>query len=56
MAATLMRELGHEFVGRVLDDQQLERLSVDIRALLDVVRDYTIAAMMQGAYDVAVHA
>ncbi len=39
VAATLMRELGHEFVGRVLDDEQLERLSADTRALLDVVRD-----------------
>jgi acyl-coenzyme A thioesterase PaaI-like protein len=39
VAASLMRELGHEFVGRVLDDEQLHRLNTDIRALLDVVRD-----------------
>jgi acyl-coenzyme A thioesterase PaaI-like protein len=38
VAASLMRELGHEFVGRVLDDEQLERLSADVRALLDVMR------------------
>jgi acyl-coenzyme A thioesterase PaaI-like protein len=39
VAASLMRELGHEFVGRVLDDEQLETLSSNLRALLDVVHD-----------------
>jgi acyl-coenzyme A thioesterase PaaI-like protein len=39
VAASLMREFGHEFVGRVLDEAQLERLSSDLRALLDEVRE-----------------
>ena len=39
VAATLMRELGHEFVGRDLSDDQLGSLSNDVRALLDAVRD-----------------
>jgi acyl-coenzyme A thioesterase PaaI-like protein len=39
VAASLLRELGHEFVGHVLDDEQLEALSADVRALLEVVRD-----------------
>ncbi|HEY5010658.1 MAG TPA: PaaI family thioesterase [Acidimicrobiales bacterium] len=39
VAATLMRELGHEFVGRIVDDEQLQRLNTDIAALLEVVRD-----------------
>jgi acyl-coenzyme A thioesterase PaaI-like protein len=38
VAASLLRELGHEFVGRVLDDEQLERLSADTRAQLEVLR------------------
>jgi acyl-coenzyme A thioesterase PaaI-like protein len=37
VAASLLRELGHEFVGRVLDDERLERLSADIQALLGVI-------------------
>jgi len=36
-AATLMRELGHEFVGRALSDEQLDTLSVDLRAMLQAV-------------------
>jgi acyl-coenzyme A thioesterase PaaI-like protein len=38
-AASLMRELGHEFVGRSLSDDQLDALSADVRALLERVRD-----------------
>jgi acyl-coenzyme A thioesterase PaaI-like protein len=39
VAATLMRELGHEFVGRDLSDDQLDAVSTDVRALLERVRD-----------------
>jgi acyl-coenzyme A thioesterase PaaI-like protein len=39
VAALLLRELGHEFVGRTLDDQQLETLIAATRALLDDARD-----------------
>jgi acyl-coenzyme A thioesterase PaaI-like protein len=38
-AASLMRELGHEFVGRALSDDQLDDLGVDVRALLQRVRE-----------------
>jgi acyl-coenzyme A thioesterase PaaI-like protein len=39
VAASLMRELGHEFVGRALSDDQLDAVSADVRALLERVRD-----------------
>ncbi len=39
MAASLMRELGHEFVGRDLSDDQLDAVSAEVRALLERVRD-----------------
>jgi acyl-coenzyme A thioesterase PaaI-like protein len=38
-AASQLRELGHEFVGRELSDDQLDRLSADVRDLIDRVRD-----------------
>lgn len=38
MAASLMRELGHEFVGRTLSDDQLDALSLHVRTLLEEVR------------------
>jgi acyl-coenzyme A thioesterase PaaI-like protein len=38
-AASLMRELGHEFVGRSLNDEQLHAVATDVAALLDRVRD-----------------
>jgi acyl-coenzyme A thioesterase PaaI-like protein len=38
-AAALMRELGHEFVGRALSDDQLDALSAKLRALLERFRD-----------------
>lgn len=38
MAASLMRDLGHEFVGRTLSDDQLDAVSVKVRALLKEVR------------------
>ena len=34
-----MRELGHEFVARDLSDDQLDDLSVELRELLERVRD-----------------
>lgn len=34
-----MRELGHEFVGRDLSDEQFVSLGADVRALLERVRD-----------------
>jgi acyl-coenzyme A thioesterase PaaI-like protein len=37
-AASSMRELGHEFVGRTLSDDQLDTLSDSVRTLLDEVR------------------
>jgi acyl-coenzyme A thioesterase PaaI-like protein len=37
-AASLMRQLGHEFVGRTLSDDELDALSRNVRALLDDVR------------------
>jgi acyl-coenzyme A thioesterase PaaI-like protein len=36
-AASLMRQLGHEFVGRTLSDHELEVLSNGVRGLLDDV-------------------
>jgi acyl-coenzyme A thioesterase PaaI-like protein len=39
VAASLMRELGHEFVARDLSDDQLDDLSVELRELLERVRD-----------------
>jgi acyl-coenzyme A thioesterase PaaI-like protein len=39
VAASLMRELGHEFVGRVLSDEQLDTFSEELRRLLERVRD-----------------
>jgi uncharacterized protein (TIGR00369 family) len=39
VAASLMRELGHEFVGRSLSDDQLDAVAKDVAALLDLVRD-----------------
>lgn len=41
VAASLMRELGHEFVARDLSDDQLDDLSVELRELLERVRDAT---------------
>ena len=38
-AASQLRELGHEFVGRDLSDRELERSSADLRTLIDGVRD-----------------
>ncbi len=38
-AASLLRELGHEFVARDLRDDQLDALRVDVSALLERVRD-----------------
>jgi acyl-coenzyme A thioesterase PaaI-like protein len=37
-AASLMRQLGHEFVARTLSDDELETLSRTMRTLLDEVR------------------
>jgi acyl-coenzyme A thioesterase PaaI-like protein len=37
-AATLLRELGHEFVGRTLSDEQLDAVRRNVRALLEEVR------------------
>lgn len=37
-AASLMRELGHEFVARDLSDDQFDAVRGDLRALLDRVR------------------
>jgi len=34
-----MRELGHEFVGRALSDDELHTLGVNLRTILDDVRD-----------------
>jgi acyl-coenzyme A thioesterase PaaI-like protein len=39
VAAALMRELGHEFVGRTLSDEQLSTLSTELRPLLERVRE-----------------
>ena len=39
VAASLMRELGHEFVERALSDGQLHALGADVRALLERLRD-----------------
>ncbi|MGD0853708.1 MAG: PaaI family thioesterase [Acidimicrobiales bacterium] len=39
VAASLMRELGHEFVGRSLSDDQLNAVAADVEALLDRMRD-----------------
>ena len=39
MAASLMRELGHEFVGRALSDEQLSTLSTELRRLLVRARE-----------------
>ena len=39
VAASQLRELGHEFVGRDLSDDQLDDLSVELRELLERVRD-----------------
>jgi acyl-coenzyme A thioesterase PaaI-like protein len=39
VAASLMRELGHEFVGRSLSDEQLDSVAEAVAALLDLVRD-----------------
>jgi acyl-coenzyme A thioesterase PaaI-like protein len=39
VAASLMRELGHEFIARDLSDDQLDDLSVELRELLERVRD-----------------
>lgn len=38
VAASLLRELGHEFVGRELSDVQLDTLSAELRTVLDGVR------------------
>jgi acyl-coenzyme A thioesterase PaaI-like protein len=38
VAASLMRELGHEFVARDLSDDQLDDLSVELRELLERFR------------------
>ena len=37
-AAALMRELGHDFVARELDDDQLEMVADGLRDLIEVVR------------------
>jgi uncharacterized protein (TIGR00369 family) len=39
VAASLMRELGHEFVARDLSDDQLDDLSEELREMLERVRD-----------------
>lgn len=39
VAASLVRELGHEFVARDLNDDQLDALGGDLRQLLDRVRE-----------------
>jgi len=39
MAASQLRELGHEFVGRALSDEQLSTLSTELRAILTRVRE-----------------
>jgi len=39
VAASLMRELGHEFVGRALSDEQLSTLSTELRRLLVRARE-----------------
>ena len=39
VVAALMRELGHEFVGRALSDDELHTLGVNLRTILDDVRD-----------------
>ncbi len=39
VAASLMRELGHEFVGRTLSDEQLVAFSEELRTLLERVTD-----------------
>ena len=39
VAASLMRELGHEFVGRTLSDEQLITVSEELRSLLGTVTD-----------------
>ncbi|HXC18715.1 MAG TPA: hypothetical protein VNT80_02285, partial [Acidimicrobiales bacterium] len=39
VAASLMRELGHEFVGRDLSAEQFDTLSAELRRLLERVRD-----------------
>jgi acyl-coenzyme A thioesterase PaaI-like protein len=36
--ASVMRELGHEFVGRTLSDHELEAVGQKVRSLLDEVR------------------
>jgi acyl-coenzyme A thioesterase PaaI-like protein len=38
-AAALLRELGHEFVTRALDDEQLATLNMELPALLAAVKD-----------------
>jgi acyl-coenzyme A thioesterase PaaI-like protein len=38
-AAALMRELGHEFVGRALSDEQLNAIAAQLRTMLEGVRD-----------------
>jgi len=38
-AASLMREVGHEFVGHALSDEQLDELSQKLQLLLASVRD-----------------
>jgi acyl-coenzyme A thioesterase PaaI-like protein len=39
VAASLMRELGHDFVGRALSDEQLNALSTELRPLIARVRE-----------------
>jgi uncharacterized protein (TIGR00369 family) len=39
VAASLMRELGHEFVGRALSDEQLRTLNTELRPLLARARE-----------------
>jgi acyl-coenzyme A thioesterase PaaI-like protein len=39
VAASLMRELGHEFVGRALSDEELDVLAADVRALIGRARE-----------------
>jgi acyl-coenzyme A thioesterase PaaI-like protein len=39
VAASLLRELGHEFVGRALSDDQLDALAEELRDRLEHVRD-----------------
>jgi acyl-coenzyme A thioesterase PaaI-like protein len=39
VAASLLRELGHEFVARDLSDDQLDALASDVRTMLETLRD-----------------